>query len=227
MAKLTRKLQKIFSLTSSENGQFGSAADGSANLSDDIDTLQNLSAWVGGWSEAVVGGQNLPPLEEMNAIQYTITRQLQYLFEQGIPEYLSSDTYYTDSIAREAGTQKLYVSLTDNNTGNALTDTTNWRLLINLNPVDSIAEKNADYEITNTDGLDTILVSGETTITLPEPASNVGRKITIKRVGNSQVIIARNSNSDEIDGNAQDFILWNDYQSVTVIASAANTWYIV
>lgn len=132
MARITRKTQKIFALDATNNGQFGSAQTGAKVLDDDPDIIQALDAWVEGWLSAVIGAQKLPPLEEMQGIQYVITRQLSYILQEGIPEFDVGTTYYTNSIVKKSGTYQLYGSIVDNNTGNALTDPTKWKMLIDF-----------------------------------------------------------------------------------------------
>lgn len=135
MAKIPRKQQKIFSQTSSENGQFGSAQLGTKVLSDDLDVLQTLAAWLAGWSDATVSSEKLPPLEEMNTMGYVATSQLAYLFQEGLPEYLSTTEYFINSIVKKSGTYEIYGSIIDNNTGNALpvqVDDANWQYLGDL-----------------------------------------------------------------------------------------------
>ncbi len=132
MARVARKHQKIFALTSGNNGVFGSAADGTKLLSDDLDTLQSKAAFDTGWLAAVIGNKKFPALEEFQALGYMATYQAAYLFQEGIPEYLATTTYYQNSIVKQPGTYKLYGSLTDGNVGNLLTDVVNWKLLIDL-----------------------------------------------------------------------------------------------
>lgn len=135
MPEITRKTQKIFASNAVNNGQFGSAQLGTKVLSNDIDTIQALSAWLNGWNDATISGQKLPTLEEMQGIQYVVTTQLAYLFEKGIPEYDSGTEYYQNSIVRKTGTYELYGSKTDNNAGNALpsqADNTDWQYLLDL-----------------------------------------------------------------------------------------------
>jgi len=132
MVKILRKLQKIFSLNG-DTGQFGSAQATTKILSKDLDTLQDLTAYNNGWDDAILGGEKLPPMEEMNSLSYIFSNQIKYLLQEGIAEYLSTTEYYINSIVKESGTSKLYNSLTDNNIGNPLTDTVNWKFLIDLN----------------------------------------------------------------------------------------------
>jgi hypothetical protein len=135
MPKLDRNTQKLFGGNSSQNGQFGSMADGAGVLTNDPDEIQALPAWEGGWIEGAVSGTKLPCLEEMQAIQYVETRQIAYILQEGIPEYDAGTIYYIDSIVKKAGTTELYKSLTDDNEGNALTDGAEWQFLIDLSGI--------------------------------------------------------------------------------------------
>lgn len=137
MAKLIRKMQKIFAGTATNNGQFGSAKTGAKVTSTDLDILQALPAFNTGWLDAIISGRNLPALEEMQSLQYITTRQIAYLFQEGLAEYDSGTTYYQNSIVKKAGTYQLYGSLVDDNTGNPLTDGTKWVLLIDLGAASS------------------------------------------------------------------------------------------
>lgn len=125
---LTRIHQKIFSENAANNGQFGSLQTGTKVETPDISVLQALAAYQEGWSDAVISGEELPPLEEFNGLHKIETQQLQYLLNKGIPEYSADAEYYIGDIQREVGGRKLYRSITDNNIGNALTDTLNWEI---------------------------------------------------------------------------------------------------
>ncbi len=132
MARIARKTQKIFAGSASNNGQFGSGQTGAKVLSNDLDVIQSLAAWGTGWLQAVLGTKKFPPLEEFQSCNYVNTYQLAYQFQEGIPEYDSGTTYFTFSLVKKAGTAQLYRSLTDTNVGNALTDATKWKFLIDL-----------------------------------------------------------------------------------------------
>jgi hypothetical protein len=129
---LTRIHQKIFSENAANNGQFGSLQAGTMVENPNIATLQALPAYQEGWSDAVISGEELPSLEEFNGLHKIETEQLQYLLNKGIPEYSADAEYYIGDIQREVGGTKLYKSITDNNIGNALTDTLNWQELGDL-----------------------------------------------------------------------------------------------
>lgn len=132
MAKAPRKTLKLFAGSAINTGQFGSAQAGTKVNSTDLAVIQALPAWAAGWSSAVVGGQKLPALEEMQGVQYVHGYSLAYLFENGMPEWDAGTTYYTTSIVRKTGTYELYGSLVDNNTNNALpsgVSNSNWQYL--------------------------------------------------------------------------------------------------
>lgn len=125
MAKQPRIFQKIFAENSglAQVGKFGSLAAGSPQTTMDLAQVQSLSQFRGGWFSAVLGN-NSPAIEDMNALFYLITAQLSYLFMSGIPEWSAEENYFIDSIVRSGST--LYISLTDDNINNALTDDTKW-----------------------------------------------------------------------------------------------------
>lgn len=128
MARLTRVHQKVFASNASNNGVFGSLQAGNPTTSNDVATLQSLSAFENGWDDAAYSGDKLPPLEELQGIQYGISYQQAYMLQEGIPEWNASTPYFKGSLAKTiSGTSfKLYSSLADNNTGNSVTNTTYW-----------------------------------------------------------------------------------------------------
>jgi len=132
MAIIPRKFQKIFAGSATNNGQFGSAQAGTKVTSSDLATLQSLTAFTNGWTSAVVGSRQLPPLEEFQALDYITTTQLAYIFQEGIPEYDASTEYRINSFVKKSGTSEVYVSQTNGNTGNALTNPTYWVLGIDF-----------------------------------------------------------------------------------------------
>lgn len=126
MAKITRKIAKIFGSSAGVNqiSEFGSLAAGAIVYSTDPTAIQSLSNYLTGWFGAVVGS-NSPAIEDMNALCYLYAYQIAYLMQAGVAEYDSTTTYYIGSLVND-GTGIIYVSLTDTNLGNALTDATNW-----------------------------------------------------------------------------------------------------
>jgi hypothetical protein len=132
MARINRVTQKIFAGSASNNGQFGSAQVGTKVESNDLATLMSLAAFDTGWLDAVLGSSKFPPLEEFQALDYILSTQMAYVLQQGIPEWDAGTTYYTNNIVAKAGTNQLYSSKTNANLNNALTDTANWKLLIDF-----------------------------------------------------------------------------------------------
>ena len=120
MAKLTRKSAKLFAenATAAVGGlaQFGSLAAGNPNYTTDPDVIQALPAYGDGWSAAVRGNKS-PAMEDRNALDYLLSYQQAYIMQRGIPEWLSTETYYQGSFASKAD-GKLFVSKVDNNIGN-------------------------------------------------------------------------------------------------------------
>lgn len=131
MAKLQRKSAKVFAENAVAGvggiSQFGSLAAGDINYSKDVDIIQALDAYKNGWSSAVVGNKS-PAIEDRNALDYLLSYQQAYIMQRGVPEWLSTETYYVGSfVSLDNG--RMYVSVTNNNVGNnPATDTaqTNW-----------------------------------------------------------------------------------------------------
>lgn len=128
--KLNREIYKLFSETGS-TGIFGSRAASGTNqgiISSSVSEIQSNDAFAAGWNSAVVSGYKLPPLEEMNGLQYVFSYAINYLYQAGIPEWNADETYYSASVCKHNGI--VYYSLIDGNIGNApsgtLTDSF-WR----------------------------------------------------------------------------------------------------
>lgn len=135
MAKITRKVAKIFGSSAGANqiAKFGSLAAGSpatySGATADPATIQSLGNWLSGWF-AGVEGANSPAIEDLNAFCYTMAYQIAYQMQEGIPEWDSSTTYYTGSIVQD-GSANIYYSLVDNNLNNLVSDTSKWGYLPN------------------------------------------------------------------------------------------------
>lgn len=129
MARLTRKNIKVFAESASNNGVFGSLQANNPVQTNDIEQIQSLGAWENGWNDATMTGEELPPLEEFQGIQYVITYEQAYLMQEGLPEWASTVTFYKGSLTKEITSTgfRIYCSLTDNNLNNPLTDTASWK----------------------------------------------------------------------------------------------------
>lgn len=136
MARLTRVALTLFgsSGASANFGQFGSQAASSPVTTKDVALIQALAAWVQGWQDAVALNQ-APYLEDMNGAMYVFCYELAYLMQEGVAEWNTSTTYYTGSVVKNLGNSgytEFYISLVNNNTGNALptrTTDANWQFL--------------------------------------------------------------------------------------------------
>lgn len=130
MAKIPRKLQKIFGITAgaSQIGKFGSLAQGTplayTGAAADPEVLQALSQYSGGWFSGVLGNSN-PAIEDMNGLFFTITYQLAYLFQAGVPEWNAATEYHVGSIAND-GSGVTYRSIQNTNLNHALSDPSWW-----------------------------------------------------------------------------------------------------
>ena len=125
MAKIERKNLKIFAENAANTGQFGSAQNGTKITSKDPETIQALDAWGAGWSNAIIGGSRLPPLEELQATTYVPTYHLAYLYQEGLAEWDIQTTYYLNSFVKHE--DEFFVSLVEDNVGHAVTETTYWK----------------------------------------------------------------------------------------------------
>lgn len=129
MTKLTRYLQKIFAVNSNQIGVFGSGIN--KETSTNLEVLQSQD-YEGGWSQAIVTNKNYPIWQEMDGVQYGFSYQLAYLMQNGIPEWLSTETYYQNSYCRVGSI--IYYSLQDNNIGhNPTLDDGYWSPLLTSN----------------------------------------------------------------------------------------------
>lgn len=129
MARLTRKNIKVFAGNANNNGVFGSLQANNPTLSNDVEVIQSLNAWGQGWNAATETSEELPPLEEIQAVEYVTSYEQAYLMQEGMPEWASTVTYYKGSLIKEvtANGFKIYCSLTNDNLNNVLSDTTNWK----------------------------------------------------------------------------------------------------
>lgn len=225
MAKIARVTQSIFGSGAPAGAVvggitvFGSMAAGSPTPSTSVATIQGLAAWAKGWLYAVVG-QNGPGIEDMNALFYVITTQLAYLFQAGVAEWDSATPYYIGSLVNVGGV--LYTSLTDGNTGNAVTDATKWAPQgLNIVTVtgDTTMDPTVDYYRVDATG-------GAVQMTLPALTGNKYKKFAIKKVDSSANVVTVKGNGSELVDFANTFPLAQGGDSMNVVAQAA-VWDIV
>lgn len=129
MANLQRYFQKIFANNSNQVGVFGTGIN--KETSKDVETLQSAD-YEGGWSQAIVTNKNYPIWQERDGVDYGFSYQIKYLLQKGIPEWLSTETYYTNDYCRVGST--IFYSLQDNNINNNPTNSpTYWTELLTSN----------------------------------------------------------------------------------------------
>lgn len=128
--RLPRSLQSIFGATAAATpanvmAQPGSTAAGSPVYTGSPATIQGNAAWLQGLFATLVqtgGGVNSQAWQEMNAILFLITQQLEYILQTGMPEWIAGENYFVNDLVQCApagpGPTNLYVSLQNNNTGN-------------------------------------------------------------------------------------------------------------
>lgn len=111
-----------------QTGVFGSETAGNIQYSEDPATIQSLSAWSEGLGGATSNATKQPAINDIQGVFKVLSTAIKNNQVSGIPLYLSTETYQIGSIVLniEDNEPVLYYSLTANNTGNALTDDTNW-----------------------------------------------------------------------------------------------------
>lgn len=139
MAKLPRITQKIFGKNAPANQitTFGSIKAGTPVYTQSPSQIMNAN-FEEGWS-AAVEGDYAPYRQDRNAVDTTITQQLAYLFQEGIPEWDAGTTYYKGSVVKVVNGNALtfYKSIADNNTANVNT-TTSWHKMLEINASNQI-----------------------------------------------------------------------------------------
>lgn len=131
MAKQNRVKQEIFAgqAGSRQVVAFGTAKTDNPIYTTDVAQIQNAN-FLQGWLSAILADKS-PWEEDMNAVLFAITSQLAYLFQNGIPEWDANTTYYIGDLVKNVDNQgkvTIYKSLIDENTGNALTNSSYWNI---------------------------------------------------------------------------------------------------
>ena len=129
MSLLSRVYQKVFAggVSATNNiAVFGSTKTGSPTYSDDLATIQGLSAWAGGFGSATVGTQS-PVMQEVNAIFRVFSQQIAYILQRGVPEWDASTDYYAGCIVSSSGA--LYKCLATC-TGVTVSNTNYWQNML-------------------------------------------------------------------------------------------------
>lgn len=229
MAKIVRKLQKIFGIDAgpTEIGVIGSLAAGSPAYAatKDPDEIQALSNYTDGLYSTVVGS-NSPSMQDDNALYYLVTRQLAYLYQAGIPEWNAETTYYIGSVVSN-GSGAFFVSLVDDNINQALTDTTKWSALAFPPPVAVSASQSVGGTIPGIT-YNVTTASAAVALTLPASPAN-GFTFTVKDVGGiasvNAITIVR-AGSENIEGLGATYSCEANYGAWTFQFNGTD-WYII
>lgn len=191
MARLTRKNIKVFAGDASNNGIFGSLQANNPVQTNDVEQIQSLGAWSQGWNLATETSEELPPLEEFQAVQYVVTYEQAYLMQEGLPEWAETVTYYKGSLTKEVTQNgfRIYCSLTDDNIGNQLNDAQNWKIVMDSEDLyalnSDVVHKTGDENIS---GLKTFSSSPIAPTTAVSDAS--GKVATTQFIGNKFIVVS-------------------------------------
>ncbi|HGJ5864897.1 phage tail protein [Arsenophonus nasoniae] len=99
-------------------------AFGSKEITDNLE--KNLNAdFARGWG--IVPVSELPTMQDFNAVGFTISSLVTHLYQNGIAEYAEKQIYNKGAVCLSDG--NIYLSKTENNAGNPLTDSTQWQSL--------------------------------------------------------------------------------------------------
>ena len=143
MPKITRATQQIFgeNAPNTQITAFGTAMTENPVYTTNPADLQTAATLLG-W-DAAIESDKAPFEEDTNGLCYLMTRQLAYLFQQGISEWDASTVYYENSLCTvvQDGVLVIKRSLTDNNSGNNPTsDNVNWADYFSQRVIHTIGE---------------------------------------------------------------------------------------
>ena len=219
MSKIARNTQKVFAGSATNNGVFGSAQanSGAGTLSNSLPTIQGLTAWASGWIAATLGADKFPCLEEMQAVDYVITTQLAYLFQQGMAEYDAGTTYYQYSMCAKSGTFQIYGSVFNGaNVGNDLTNATYWKLLYDFSDGQYFAggtsTGSANAQAVATTQGDFTLSAGNSISWAAGYANTAATTLAVD--GTTATTIKKNGASGLVDVGLGDIIVGEEYQAI-------------
>lgn len=127
--KLERKVMEIYGENAATRDIIAYGSDIAGNIVEtkDPDVIQT-EAYKTGVRSAVVGN-NSTTLQNRQALDFLFSRQLKYLYQNGIPEWGADETYYKSSVVKGSD-GNIYGSKIDDNVGhNPVGDIANWEQL--------------------------------------------------------------------------------------------------
>lgn len=188
MADLNRYAGNLLPFASNSTGT-NRTVFGGITQSDDIDDNIN-SDFLLGWE--IVSASAAPTKQDFNALGYTTSLLVAYLYQKGIPEWEISQEYHIGS--RQIGDKAVgsdgfvYSSLIDTNTGNdPVGDLTNWLSdfsLYSIREVTHNVTSDADYTLTEAQNFYKRIV-----ITDTNPFLTTGRNIVVNNIEREFVFV--------------------------------------
>lgn len=127
--KLERKVMEIYGENAATRDIIAYGSDIAGNIVEtkDPDVIQT-EAYKTGVRAAVVGN-NSTTLQNRQALDFLFSRQLKYLYQNGIAEWGADETYYKSSVVKGSD-GNIYGSKIDDNVGNnPVGDIANWEQL--------------------------------------------------------------------------------------------------
>ena len=94
---MDRFILKTFAGSATNSGVFGSFKAGTPTTTTNPASIQS-AAWDNGWNDAVVTLGKFPKLEEMQGVQYVISKAVKELYKEGVPVWDADEEYYQYSI---------------------------------------------------------------------------------------------------------------------------------
>lgn len=227
MSKLTRVLAALFGSTAAadEIAQFGSLAASAPLFSTNPAEIQGLDNFKEGWFGAVMG-DNSPTIEDMNGLFFVLFYQIAYFFQQGIPEWSDSATYYIGSLVQD-GFGNTFISIQNENTNQSIYSASWWTMING-----SVTIATSDYNVLLSDDLIITGGGGVININLPTPgfASGVaqGKRYTIKKgdSGTNYVNIVPPGGYTIQDGSPASTLV-NQYDTITLEYRGSVVWSVI
>ena len=135
MAKIPRRLQKIFANSATDVGKFGGAKAGDKAPVTDIAAIQSLPAFEGGFAAATYAGNQgseVPERNEIDGLFKVVTQQIAYTLQEGVAEWDATTRYYVNSIVKSNNI--LYIAIQgddiNDNTNQVVTNAAWWSVFV-------------------------------------------------------------------------------------------------
>lgn len=142
--ELERKQLQVFCGGAGEQqtSVFGTMKNPDPDYSKDPETLQGAN-WPQGWQNAIAA-DDAPFMEDMNSLFYVLSYMIKYLYQHGIPEWSSKETYiaYKSVVLRNGKFYLAKQTTGADNPHNPENDSSNIYWYLALDPVNPPASQN-------------------------------------------------------------------------------------